>query len=165
MQGQDTIVVIKQPLQLHGTGGQVYLWSPATGLDNPNIANPVAILNDNQQYILKASDAAGCSGTDTINVIVYKVGPGLYVPNAFTPNGDNINDVFIPVPLGMKYITYFQIFNRFGQMVFSTSRPKVGWDGTFNGTPQNPDVYVWIAEGVDYRNKTIFTKGTVVLIR
>ena len=74
--GRDTSVVINQPLQLHGTGGQVYLWSPATGLNNANIADPVAILNNNQQYILKTSNSIGCNGTDTINITVYKVEPG-----------------------------------------------------------------------------------------
>ncbi|MGH2565915.1 MAG: T9SS type B sorting domain-containing protein, partial [Ginsengibacter sp.] len=162
---RDTNIVINQPLQLHGSGGQVYLWLPATGLSDNHIENPVALLKDDQQYILKASIPAGCFGTDTINVKVYKTGPGLYVPNAFTPNGDGLNDIFRPVPLGMKYITYFKIYNRFGQLLFSTSRPGQGWDGTINGKLQNPDVYVWIAEGVNYLDKKVSVKGTVMLIR
>ncbi len=162
---RDTSIVISQPLQLHGSGGQVYLWSPATGLNNNQIQDPTAVLDNDQQYILKASVPAGCFGTDTINVKVYKTGPGLYVPNAFTPNGDGLNDVFRPVPIGIKYITYFQIYNRFGQLLFSTTNPAHGWDGTINGKPQNPDVYVWIAEGVNYLNKKVSTKGTVMLIR
>ncbi|MEO8766325.1 MAG: PKD domain-containing protein [Ginsengibacter sp.] len=163
--GGDTDVVIDQPLQLHATGGQVYLWTPPTGLSNANIADPVAMLHNNQQYVLKATNSIGCNGTDTIDITVYKVDPGLYIPNAFSPNGDNLNEVFRPVPIGMKSLTYFKIFNRFGQLIFSTNKLKAGWDGTFNGKPQNPDVYVWIAEGIDFKNTKISKKGTVVLIR
>ncbi len=162
---RDTVLVVNQPLQLHGTGGNVYLWSPSTGLSNANVADPVARIDNNQQYVLKTSNTGGCSGTDTIDITVYKVEAGLYVPNAFTPNGDNLNDVFRPVQLGMKYLHYFKIYNRFGQLVFSTTLLNAGWDGKVNGKPQNPDIYVWIAEGIDYENKQIFKKGTVALIR
>ncbi len=162
---RDTAIVLNQPLQLHGTGGQIYLWSPSTGLNNPNIADPVAKLVNNQQYLLRASNAAGCSGTDTINITVYKIDAGLYVPNAFTPNGDNINEVFRAVPLGMKKLNYFRIYNRFGQLLFSTTQQNAGWDGTYNGKPQDPDVYVWIVEGIDYQDNKIFKRGIVTLIR
>ncbi|MDP4282837.1 MAG: PKD domain-containing protein [Bacteroidota bacterium] len=163
--GNDTSIVVNQPLQLNASGGQTYLWSPATGLNNINIANPVAILQNNQQYVLKVSNDAGCSEKDTINITVYKVDAGLYIPNAFTPNGDGINDVFKPVTLGIKSLTYFRIFNRFGEKVFSTSQQNVGWDGTYKGKPMDQDVFVWIAEGIDYQNNKISKRGTVMLIR
>ena len=162
---RDTSVVVNQPLQLNGTGAEVFKWTPPTGLSDPDIANPVASLSNDQQYVLKVTSAEGCSATDTINITVYKVAPGLYVPNAFTPNGDGHNDIFRPIPIGMKYIKYFKVFNRDGQLIFSTSAQNFGWDGTYKGKPQDADVYVWIAEGVDYQNKTIFKKGTVTLIR
>ncbi len=162
---RDTIVVVNQPLQLTGTGSEVFLWSPPFGLNNRNIANPVATLSDNQQYVLEVRSAAGCTGTDTIDVIVYKVKPGLYVPSAFTPNGDGINDVFRPVPIGMKSIKYFKVYDRRGQLMFSTDVPNKGWDGKFKGAPQDSQVFVWIVDGVDYQGKEIFQKGTVTLIR
>jgi gliding motility-associated-like protein len=163
--GRDTSVVINQPLQLNGSGGETYLWSPATGLNNANIANPVTILQNNQQYILKVGNAAGCFERDTMNVTVYKVVAGLYVPNAFTPNGDGRNDIFKPISLGMKSLTYFKVFNRYGELVFSTTQQNVGWDGTYKGKPMDPDVFVWIAEGIDYENNKISKQGTVMLIR
>ncbi len=162
---RDTTIVINQPLQLNATGGQFYLWSPPTGLNNIAIANPVALLNNNIQYVVTVSTAAGCFATDTINVTVYKVLPGLYIPNAFTPNGDGLNDVFKPIPLGIKQINYFKIFNRWGQLIFSTTLQNTGWDGTFKGKPQDAAVFVWIIEGVDYLDKKITQKGTVTLIR
>ena len=163
---RDTTIVRNQPLQLFGTGGQIYLWSPATGLSNPNVQNPIARgLTDNIDYILKVSNAAGCYALDTISVTVYKINPGLYVPNAFTPNGDGLNDIFRPIPIGMKQINYFKVFNRWGQLMFSTTDQHAGWDGKFRGRPQDPAVYVWIVEGVDFDGNTITQKGSMVLIR
>jgi gliding motility-associated-like protein len=62
-------------------------------------------------------------------------------------------------------MNYFKVYNRRGQLVFSTSAQKQGWDGTFKGAPQDTDVYVWMAEAVDYLGKTILKKGSVALIR
>ncbi len=162
---RDTIVVENQPLQLSGTGAEVFLWTPPIGLNNNTIPNPIATLQDNQQYVLQVRSAAGCNATDTINVIVYKVKPGLYVPSAFTPNGDGRNDVFKPIPIGMKFIKYFRIYDRRGRLIFSTNVQNKGWDGTFKGSPQDSQVYVWIIEGVDYLDKVVSQKGTVTLIR
>ena len=162
---RDTTVVVNQPLRLTGTGAEIFLWTPATGLSDPNIANPVAKLSESQEYILKVRSAAGCSAKDTIDVTVYKVNPGLYVPNAFTPNGDGINDIFRPIPIGMKAIKYFKIYNRRGQLIFTTNQQNLGWDGRFKGAPQDADVYVWIVEGIDYQDQDIFQKGSVTLVR
>jgi gliding motility-associated-like protein len=162
---RDTSVVVNQPLQLTGTGAEIFLWTPSTGLSDPNIANPVAKLSESQEYILGVRSAAGCSARDTIDVTVYKVKPGLYVPNAFTPNGDGVNDIFRPIPIGMKAIKYFKIYNRRGQLIFSTTRQNLGWDGKFKGSPQDADVYVWIVGGTDYQEQDIFQKGTVTLVR
>ncbi|MGN6539476.1 MAG: PKD domain-containing protein [Ginsengibacter sp.] len=162
---EDTSIVMNQPLQLNGSGAQFYSWSPSTGLNNPDIANPVALLSESQKYTLKVSTAAGCFSIDTIHVTVYKVKPDLFVPDAFTPNGDGLNDVFRPIPIGIKSLTFFKVYNRLGELVFSTNTQKEGWDGTFNGQPQDPGVFVWMAEGIDYLGKVIFKKGSVTLIR
>ena len=161
----DTAIVKNQPLQLNATGGEFYLWTPSTGLNNPNINNPVALLAESQKYILQVKSLAGCTSEDSINILVYKILPGLYVPDAFTPNGDGINDIFRPVSVGIKEFIYFKVYNRRGQLVFSTNKGKDGWDGTFKGYPQDADVYVWMAEAIDYLGKPIFKKGSVALIR
>ncbi|MEO6136749.1 MAG: PKD domain-containing protein [Ginsengibacter sp.] len=163
---RDTNIVWNQPLQLFAKGmAETFTWTPPTGLNNPKIANPVAILTENQQYILHIFSEAGCTATDTIDVKVFKVKPGLYVPNAFTPDNNGINDVFRPIPLGMKSLKYFKVFNRRGQLVFSTTVQNKGWDGTFNGLPQDSAVYAWIVEGEDYQGNIITEKGSVTLVR
>ncbi len=161
----DTSIVVNQPLQLNGTGSDFFLWSPPQGLNNPGISNPVAVLSNGQQYILQVTSKAGCMANDTINVNVYKVKPDFYVPDAFTPNGDGLNDVFRPILIGMKSLKLFKVYNRLGQLVFSTKVQKKGWDGTINGNPQDAGIFVWMAEGEDYLGKVIFRKGTVTLIR
>ncbi|MEO7960119.1 MAG: T9SS type B sorting domain-containing protein, partial [Ginsengibacter sp.] len=62
-------------------------------------------------------------------------------------------------------IKYFKIYDRRGKLIFSTTSQNRGWDGTFRGSPQDSQVYVWIVDGQDYQNNEIFQKGTVTLIR
>lgn len=161
--GRDTVAAMGQPIQLNGSGGELYSWSPATGLSNPNIANPVATLQRDASYVLRAFTLAGCSSTDTIHIKIYR-GPNIYVPSAFTPNNDGRNDRFRFVAAGMQSITYFSVYNRYGQLVYSSVNPG-GWDGTFNGKTQDAGVYVWMIKGKDYLGADHVYKGTVVLVR
>lgn len=162
---RDTSVVLGQPLQLGATGSTNYSWTPTTWLDDPLISNPVALAQNDIEYVVKVSNAAGCFDTDSIRVHVFKIKPDLYVPNAFTPNGDGNNDIFRPIPIGMKSIDIFMVYNRWGQMLYSGTGNDAGWDGTFGGRPQETATYVWYAEGVDYLNNKLKRKGSVVLIR
>lgn len=166
---RDTSIVVNQPLQFNATGGQFYLWSPAMGLNNPAIANPVATISDNIDYVVRASNSSGCFATDTISVKVYKVLPDIYVPNAFTPDGDGKNDVFKPIPIGIKQINFFKVYNRWGVLVYcspkNASVRSIGWDGRYKGKPGDSAVYIWTVEGIDYLNNNISKKGTVTLIR
>jgi len=162
--GNDTIVAFNQPLQLHSTGGEFYQWTPAAGLSDPTIPDPIAILNHDMQYILRAYTSFGCPTFDTINIKAYK-GPDIYVPNAFTPDNNGHNDYFHPIIVGMSRIDYFEVFNRLGQKVFSSQGSGPGWDGKLNGSPQPTGTYVWIIKGQDYLGGQHSDKGTVVLIR
>ncbi len=97
-------------------------------------------------------------------VTVYK-GPDIYVPSAFTPNNDGLNDILRAIPVGIKEFKYFKVFNRGGQVVFATTEPSKGWDGRFKGFDQNVESFVWVAEGIDEGGNRILKKGTVTLIR
>lgn len=163
--GNDTAVVVGQPLQLFATGSTNYLWTPSFGLNNAFINNPIATLNDNQTYIVKVSSVNGCFAYDTINVTVFKTAPDIFVPTAFTPNGDGLNDVLVPVPVGLKGYDFFEIYSRWGERVFSTTQIGKGWDGNLRGRPQDSDTFVWMVQGTDFTGKRIYKKGTVVLIR
>ncbi|HYM92519.1 MAG TPA: T9SS type B sorting domain-containing protein [Chitinophagaceae bacterium] len=166
--GHDTSVVIGQPLQFNATGGVNYLWDPPTGLNNINISDPVGIYSaevNNIRYKVLVNNQAGCFDSAFVNVKVYKTNPYIFVPSAFTPNGDGLNDIIRPIAVGIKQIEYFSIYNRWGQMVFTTTVNGQGWDGKFAGQPQNSGTYVWMVKAIDYKNIPVFLKGTVTLIR
>ncbi len=162
---RDTSVVLRQPLQLNASGSINYSWTPINWLSNPLISNPIALPQNDIEYVVRVSNNAGCFDTDSIRVHVFKVNPDLFIPNAFTPNGDGNNDIFRPIPIGMKSVDLFRVYNRWGQMLYSGTGNGSGWDGKFAGKPQEAATYVWYAEGVDYTNKRIKRKGSVILIR
>jgi len=161
----DTSIVLGQPLQLMATGSEFYSWDPPTWLNNSFISNPVSFPQDNITYKVRVSDVAGCFAEDSINVKLYKIEPDLLVPSGFSPGGDGLNDVFRPIPIGMRSLNAFRVYNRWGQLLFSTTEQGRGWDGKFGGNPQDAGTYVWYVEGIDYTNKRIQRKGYVVLIR
>lgn len=163
--GNDTIITTGQTFQLQATGGNKYLWSPATGLSDPNIPNPLVTGNKDVEYVVKVSiEPEGCYAYDSLHVR-YIIGPDIYVPTAFTPNGDGMNDIFRPIPVGIRRIDYFRVYNRWGQLVFQTTQYMKGWNGTFNGKPCDEGGYVWMVKGEDYEGHSIVKKGMVLLIR
>jgi gliding motility-associated-like protein len=165
--GRDTAVIAGQALQLIATGGTGYVWSPTTGLNNPFIANPIATLDntiDSIFYTVRVSNGS-CYNDDEIKVVVFKTGPDIFVPSAFTPNGDGKNDVIRPVLLGISKLHFFSIYNRWGQLLFTTNIENKGWDGIFSGVAQPSGTYVYQASGVDFLGRPVLKKGTVVLIR
>lgn len=165
--GRDTFVVAGRPLQLQASGASSFLWRPTTGLNDPTTDAPITTLPetiDSIRYIVRGS-SAGCFAEDDILVHVFKTGPDLFVPSAFTPNGDGKNDVIRPVGVGIADLQYFRVFNRWGQLLFSTNQLGKGWDGNYNGIKQPPGAYVFEAAGTDQLGNRIQRKGTIVLIR
>ena len=162
--GNDTIAAAGQPVQLHATGGLSYSWTPAIGLSDVNISNPVAIISSTQTYFLKAFTPEGCESYDDVTVKIYK-GPDIYLPNAFTPNGDTKNDLFKGIAVGIKQFNYLKVYNRWGQLVFYTTDYNKGWDGMWKGRQQPGGVYIILANGIDFKGNIIDKKATVMLIR
>jgi CHU_C Type IX secretion signal domain len=163
--GNDTSAVVNQPLKLTATGGQFYLWSPSANLNFNDIQSPTAIFNNSgvYTYAVKVFTKDNCFSIDTINIKVFKTAPDIFVPNAFTP-GKNQNNLFRPIPVGISRIDYFRVYNRLGNLVFSSNDGR-GWDGTLAGKMQDADTYVWLVQGRDFTGKTITKKGTMILIR
>lgn len=166
--GNDTTIVVGQPLQLNASGGSIYSWQPASFLNNASISNPVAVFNlsyDKFMYIVKVATPEGCSAFDTIQIKVFKTEPGFLVPTAFSPDNNRLNDVFRPIPVGIAAFNFFKVFNRWGNEIFSTNLPGKGWDGTYKGVQQEPGVYIWIVQGIDFTGKKHFQKGSVTLVK
>jgi gliding motility-associated-like protein len=119
---------------------------------------------DSISYLVKVTDTFGCYGTATVKVTIARTAADFFVPNAFTP-GANSNSLFRPVCFGISSLEYFRVFNRWGQLVYSTSQIGQGWDGRIQGKLQESNAYLWIVKGTDYTGRVILKRGTVVLIR
>jgi hypothetical protein len=172
--GNDTSVVVGEPLQLYATsddtttpGGDSFVWTPLIGLSNPNIYNPVGVYSyetDSVRYFVTATSQYGCIGTGEVLVKVFKTGPDIFVPNAFTPGGPT-NNLFRPVPVGISSLTFFRVYNRWGQLVFSSTRLGEGWDGRLDGHIEESGTYVWMVLGTTYTGKRVYRQGTMILVR
>ncbi|MEO8412679.1 MAG: T9SS type B sorting domain-containing protein [Ginsengibacter sp.] len=161
----DAYAIGNLPLNLQARQfGDEVVWSPGISLNTVTSYTPVFSGRFEQLYTIKIVTKGGCVTVDTQLVkAIDKV--AMYVPNAFTPNGDGLNDVLRPVLFGIKELHYFKIFNRLGQQLFQTNVAGKGWDGTLNGLPQFSQVVVWIAEGVGVDDKTYLLKGSSILLR
>lgn len=135
-----------------------YLWS--TGANTPQIYSDIF----SRGYMLTA-DNHGCRGMDAMSI---KVLPAclIKVPGAFTPNGDGLNDKLNAVNADLAKNFSFKIFNRVGQLMFSTNNPLDGWDGIFKGNRQETGGFVWILSYIDpWSGKPVKEKGTSILLR
>lgn len=165
--GNDTLIARDQPLQLNAQtsgNGLQFAWSPAIGLTDPNIADPVASLQQDQVYHLTVTSSEGCIEIDTVYVKVY-AGPEFYVPTAFSPNNDGRNDVFRAISPGVPQLDFFCVWNRWGQEVFRTQSLSATWDGNFKGNPMPAGTYVWMIQGTDYTGRLFNRRGTVTIVR
>jgi gliding motility-associated-like protein len=144
------------------TGGYTsFAWTPTTGLSDPLITNPIAIPLTSTVYLINVTDTDGCIKGDSILIGVYDP---IFIPNAFTPNGDGENDVF-RVPQTISFdLTDFVVYNRWGIKVFETSDINQGWDGTYQGNKCDIGTYVYIITGSNAKGK-VFIKGYVSLFR
>lgn len=152
-------------LHVRDTIGNIYNWRPATSLSSYNTRfTEFFAINDDVRYYIDITDLHTCVTTDTIQMLVLKK-TGFYLPTAFTPNNDGLNDLVRPYLIGMKGLKGFSVFNRAGQLLYYTKTYGEGWDGKYNGVDQGTGVYVWILEFYDGNNKTRLEKGTITLIR
>jgi gliding motility-associated-like protein len=163
--GKDTIAAFDQPVQLDANGypNQRYFWTPSIGLSNDTIVNPIALNKNETTYQLYSITKEGCENNSKINIKRY-VGPALYVSTAFTPNDDNLNDIIYVFPVGIKKFLHFSIYNRLGNLVFATTDYSKGWDGKYKGVLQTNNVFIAVAEAIDYRGNSIKYKGTITVL-
>ena len=180
--GNDTTAVVSEPLHLLATGNvdssnTSVLWTTTNTqqdyLDDNSSFHPIAsftgLNTDSVIYVVKATRniPQKCSATDTMKVLVYRTLPQIFVPTVFTPNSpDGTFRTEKPIPVGVLRLDYFRVFDRYGKMLFSTSKVGEGWDGYYKGEAQPSGTYIYEAKGIDYRGiKTLYSKGTFVLIR
>lgn len=166
MRYADKAVVAGQPSLLSARKGigDIYDWQPHLYLNDFHLQQPTVNTGQAVQYLVNITDAHTCITIDTLKVIAMERS-GSYIPNAFTPNNDGRNDRLIPFVAGIKSLEKFSIYNRSGNLVFSTNREGEGWDGRHAGTPAPTGVYVWMLECTLEDDRKIVEKGIVTLIR
>ncbi|HWR33480.1 MAG TPA: gliding motility-associated C-terminal domain-containing protein [Chitinophagaceae bacterium] len=149
------------------TFGASVLWKPSLWLDNPANVSPtfMASMELEQMYTIEITTTSGCLTSDKQLIkVINEV--KVYVPTAFTPNNDGLNDYLMPVMLGIKELQYFKIFHRNGQLVYDISKGnELGWNGKIGGELQPTGVYVWMFRGLGWDKRIYTQKGTIALIR
>jgi len=137
------------------------------GLNNTSIKDPVFNYDKKTEYIIKITSATGCISVDTLLVDLISIGivPNVFVPKAWSPNGDGHNDFLFPFTVNITQLKYFRIYNRWGKKVFETNIIGQGWDGKLNGNPQIMDVYTWTVEAISVNGYKYKAAGKAVLLR
>ena len=165
----DTSIIIGEyvPLYIYADQENVsYIWSPdykITCLDCEEVTvQPLT----STTYIIEYTDSTGRCFIKNAPITVTVIEEySLDVPNTFTPNGDNNNDIVYVRGWGVKTLIEFNIYNRWGELVYFSNDMKKGWDGTYKGKPQNIDTYVYYTRVELYSGKILTKKGTINLLR
>lgn len=144
------------------------IWEPAAGLTCTDCASPWAKPDSTTTYTVTVIDSLGCTNTKTVLVrVVEKCSEDqIFVGNGFTPNGDGVNDLAFARLQGLKRLVVFRIFDRWGDLVFETNDPLIGWDGkNSDGKQLNSGVYVYIVEAECYSGSILTKTGNVTIIK
>ena len=161
--GDSVTIRYQEQVNLVATGGLVYNWTPAWSSSNPNDSSNIVSPAETTMYYVYSINDLGCRSVDSILVNVdYR--DKLFIPTAFSPNGDGINDIFKVANLTFQSIQEFRIMNRWGQQVFSSSDNR-GWNGKFKGKDQDGATYYYLIKVAFPDGPTKTYKGDVILVR
>lgn len=156
-----------------------YSWAPAVFLSNPDIRNPICTPERSVSYLVYATNTAGCVRVDTVRVVV-KINreQEVYIPDAFTPNEDGVNDVFYvrSSSPAVHSLDYVRIYDKYNELVFDArgetttdlitpENPEFGWDGTFRGQKAEAGSYRYVIAVRFVDQKVTLFSGTLQLIR
>lgn len=139
-----------------------YSWATSNFLSCTNCQYPIAIPNKNFTYTVTLTDQNGCKATDKVSIFYETL---IYVPNTFTPNGDNMNFSFKPIISDKVNFFEFLIFNRWGELICTLNSPEESWDGTYKGKQCQLGTYTWKLQFSDIQNKFYTLDGHVNLVK
>ena len=151
-------------------GAELYAWGQTPGLSCYNCPTPWVYIFHPMGYSLTVTSEDGCTASDSIFVDVHAT-RDVYIPNAFSPNGDGINDLFnVFGGAEVLQVKSFKVFDRWGEHVFALrnfppNNPGIGWDGSFKGKEMQGAVFAWTAEVAFLDDVVIFYKGDVMVVR
>ena len=159
--GDDMVIDYGDIVQLTATGEGTWTWSPTQYLNDSTSSSPFVQPEETTTYTVTTVNELGCKNTDQLTVIVTG---SLYVPNSFTPNGDGYNDFFFALGKDIKTIELL-VFNRWGELIWSTDKLDGRWDGTYQGVASPIDTYVWKVQATELSGKHREDIGHVNLLR
>jgi len=157
-------IVSGESVQLNATGAISYVWTPITGLSCADCPDPIASPTITTSYVVTGTDANGCSGSDTVTIFVTQSCGNIYTPDIFSPNGDLNNDYLCVYGNCIAEMRY-EVFNRWGQLVFETETLEECWDGTFKNKPEISGVYAYKLYVMLFDGTVIEDSGNVTLVR
>lgn len=163
--GPDKVMALGTFTQLIASGGVTYYWTPEESLSDAEVYNPTATPDDTTLYYVTGIDEYGCVSWDSVYVFVIDP-PYIINPNAFSPNNDNLNDFYIPNIEGLGELTDFQVYNRWGDLIYDWNTGERGWDGTYQNKPQEVGTYIIHISALDLTKNTEIQKvSNVILMR
>lgn len=163
------VIFAGEQVQLTATqnADYTYHWTPSNLVSQVNIFNPVSSPTENTVYTVRVNTSDNCTNQDTVSVQVLESlcdKSLVFIPNAFTPNGDRVNDEFRVRANTLKNIQLI-IYDRWGNKVFETNDISKGWDGSYKGRPAAVDAYGYFFTGECLQGEKISLKGNVTLLR
>jgi gliding motility-associated-like protein len=160
------------PLNPTFTEGPInsWKWSPLKDLSCYDCPKPIIRVRNGITYVAEITNNFGCSATDSLTIRVFCENSQVFIPNAFTPDNDGLNDIFMIRASGIQSIKSLRIFNRWGQVVYDRSNfvpndPKFAWDGRVNGVIGGPNVFVYTLEVICDDGTPYFYKGNVSILK
>lgn len=162
--GPGATINIGETATLSASGGGTYSWTPSAGLSCTNCQNPIASPATTTQYCVYVRDSVNCIDSACVTVIVDIRCFPVYLPNAFSPNGDEENDVLYVIGNCLETMK-LRIYNRWGELVYEGTDPKQGWDGNFRQKQEDTGVFVYTLEYTLIDGKSGTKKGNISLLR
>ncbi|MCX6315720.1 MAG: gliding motility-associated C-terminal domain-containing protein [Bacteroidetes bacterium] len=162
--GPDATIIAGDVYAMQATASAgTYLWTPSTGLSSATVLNPNANPSVTTTYSVRVTNAQGCIATDdvVITVVPYCVKP----MEAFTPNGDGINDLWLITSGNCLTSAKAQVFNRYGAKVFESADYKNTWNGTYEGKPLPDGTYYYVITYRLVNGRIVYLKGNVTILR
>jgi gliding motility-associated-like protein len=155
-----------ESVQLQASGATTYSWSPTTGLSCSDCPNPIATPNLTTTYTVTGTDAFGCTGTAQTTISIVTLCGDLFVPTVFTPNdqGPAANNILCIHGNCIAELKY-SVFNRWGEVVFTTEDPSECWDGNYRDKPVQTGVYAYKIYAVLFDGTEINESGNLTILK
>lgn len=159
------ITCIDPQLQLFARGAVSYNWSPGIFCNDSTLAAPVVTPPATTLFSVIGKDINGCTDSATISVVAVIGKTRVFMPNAFSPDQDGLNDDIKPIGLCNFDLEQFAVYNRLGQKIFTSTKAAQGWDGTCNGKQADIGTYFYIVSGKNEHKESLVLKGSFILLR